>query len=257
MLKAILFDLDETLMDWSGRIPVWPNHEYKRLSGVYEYFHNSGYELGEEQFFYDTVIERLVDLWNDSRSTLLAPHFGHMLLSVLKEQGIPESFLDMDACLQAYRYDLVPGVKIYPEVPQVLADLTQKGLQLGIVTNSLQPMKLRDIELTELELLSYFEEPYRISAADVGYLKPHPRIFEEALTRMGVYPNEAVFVGDNLRADIAGAQGVGMKAIWRRQPQNLPRKSPPPDQPVIPDAELDDLTQLAGALDQLFPNWQG
>jgi putative hydrolase of the HAD superfamily len=44
--------------------------------------------------------------------------------------------------------------------------------------------------------------------------KPHPGIFSRALAELGVAASQAVMVGDILEMDIAGAQGVGMRAIW-------------------------------------------
>jgi len=49
---------------------------------------------------------------------------------------------------------------------------------------------------------------------DVGWRKPHPKIFEEALKRLDKNVEQAVFVGDNPMEDIQGAKGVGMKAIF-------------------------------------------
>jgi putative hydrolase of the HAD superfamily len=50
----------------------------------------------------------------------------------------------------------------------------------------------------------------------VGVCKPHPRIFEEALRRVGVNACDAIFVGDIVRKDIVGAQRVGMRAVLRK-----------------------------------------
>ena len=47
-----------------------------------------------------------------------------------------------------------------------------------------------------------------------GYCKPHRRVFEKALNELGVEAEEAVHVGDLLRTDVAGAKGMGMKAVW-------------------------------------------
>jgi putative hydrolase of the HAD superfamily len=51
-------------------------------------------------------------------------------------------------------------------------------------------------------------------SADVGWRKPHPRMFRDALQRMGTAPEDAVFVGDTPDADVVGPQGVGMDTIW-------------------------------------------
>jgi len=68
--------------------------------------------------------------------------------------------------------------------------------------------------LEESELLEYFEVV--VISGEIGYRKPHPRIFQHALKRLGVKPWEAVHVGNSVREDVAGAKGVGMWAIWVR-----------------------------------------
>lgn len=57
-----------------------------------------------------------------------------------------------------------------------------------------------------------------VDSACVGCVKPDPRIFREALTALEAEPAEAVFVGDSLRRDMAGAKGVGMPHIWLKSP---------------------------------------
>jgi HAD superfamily hydrolase (TIGR01549 family) len=52
-----------------------------------------------------------------------------------------------------------------------------------------------------------------IDSASVGYSKPDPRIFQAALARLDAPPSEAVFVGDSLERDMAGARGVGMRHV--------------------------------------------
>jgi HAD superfamily hydrolase (TIGR01549 family) len=53
-----------------------------------------------------------------------------------------------------------------------------------------------------------------VVSADVGWRKPHPEIFHETLRRMGIGPDQAIFVGDTPEADVAGPQRVGMDTIW-------------------------------------------
>lgn len=52
-----------------------------------------------------------------------------------------------------------------------------------------------------------------IYSMDIGHAKPHPEMFRAALTALGVAPEEALHVGDIERTDIAGALGVGMRAV--------------------------------------------
>jgi putative hydrolase of the HAD superfamily len=53
-------------------------------------------------------------------------------------------------------------------------------------------------------------------SAVVGAAKPNPAIFRHALAAVGAEPGEAVFIGDSLRRDVAGAAAVGMPCIWLR-----------------------------------------
>ncbi len=53
-----------------------------------------------------------------------------------------------------------------------------------------------------------------VDSADVGCLKPDPRIFRHALDALGLGPADAVFVGDSLPRDMAGARAVGMRHVW-------------------------------------------
>ena len=53
-----------------------------------------------------------------------------------------------------------------------------------------------------------------VDSACVGYMKPDPRIFFTALAELGVDPAQALFVGDSLRRDMAGARAIGMPHVW-------------------------------------------
>ncbi|MHB8377167.1 MAG: HAD family hydrolase, partial [Dehalococcoidia bacterium] len=55
-----------------------------------------------------------------------------------------------------------------------------------------------------------------VVSCDLGYMKPHPRIFEHVFTAMGIDARETAMVGDSLKADVQGAQALGMTGVWRR-----------------------------------------
>ncbi len=74
---------------------------------------------------------------------------------------------------------------------------------------------------------------------EVGWRKPKPVIFEEALRRLGVGARQALFVGDRAEIDVAGAQGVRMDAAWiNRQGAPLPPGIRPPRFEIRDLAEL-------------------
>ena len=86
----------------------------------------------------------------------------------------------------------------------------------------------------------------------VGWRKPRPEIFEIVLGQLGVAPDEVLHVGDNLRADVAGAAAVGLRTAWvtrrvRDPQQRLEQHEGPAPHHVLGDlAELADLVERVG-----------
>lgn len=251
MLKAVLFDLDDTLIDWSGAHEEWDMRERTLMRGVFEYVNHEISPLDDFDGLVQIFRDRSREAWEIGRSNLRAPHLGRVLVETLAAAGIEKQALDERRCLEAYNWGAVPGVVTFPDVPPVLELLIEHGVRIGIVTNAHQPMWIRDRELEQLGLLHYFPE-CRISAADAGYLKPHPHIFEHALKDIGVAASEAVFVGDNPVADISGAQGAGIKAVLRIRPSASPMLSGL----ITPDRSIRTFEELPGILDEWHPGWR-
>lgn len=252
MLKAVLFDLDDTLIDWSGFGAQWEDRERQLMGRVFDYVNRELHPLDNLDDLLGVFRKRTLSAWETGRSNLCAPHLGRVMVETLIEAGVPPERVDERTCLEAYGWEAAPGVVTFPDVPAVLELLIKHHVHIAIVTNAHQPMWMRDHELEQLGLLDYFPE-CRISAADAGYLKPHPHIFEHALNCVGVQASEAVFVGDNPVADIAGAQGAGIKAVLReRRPM-----SPMLSGLIVPDRAIHSLAELPDLLDEWFPGWRG
>ncbi len=126
---------------------------------------------------------------------------------------------------QAHNFDL------FDDVLPVLADLRERGLKLGLVSN------------TGRDVAEFLAHPsIRIAAALSsrihGKVKPHPTIFQAVLDRLEVSANQAAMVGDSPEDDLEGARGLGMRAFL------VDREG------LFPDAEdrLPDLFALPAAL---------
>ncbi len=98
--------------------------------------------------------------------------------------------------------------EMYDEVPEVLRALQRRGLRLGLISNSHRRLDSFQSHFEIEGLLSV-----TVSSAELGVMKPHPRIFQEALERMQVPASGAVMVGDSLAHDVMGARQIGMRGV--------------------------------------------
>ena len=131
------------------------------------------------------------------------------------ETAAREIYQEWAAC---HHFDL------YEDVPHVLRQIHATGIRIGLISN------------TQRCLVSFQEHfaldglfAVALSSADHGFMKPHPSIFQAALERAGVRPEDAVMVGDSLTHDIAGARSIGMRGVLvarARQPQRVPDDVP-------------------------------
>ncbi len=257
MLKAILFDMDQTLIDWDQVNEPWESYIVRRLQGIFNYVNDEvqpleGMLMGD---FIEAYINVLNDAWTTGIQTLQPPHIKQILTAALVACGAPEDLLDPAAILQVYEdnWAMPAGERVYPDVIEVLPQFEQNGIELGIITNASHPMSQRDRELELTGILAYFPR-CRLSAADVGYLKPHTAIFEHALDLLDIQPDEAIFVGDNLHADVGGAQNAGMRAVWRINSIN--QQSQLNDHDIKPDGTIKTFHDLLTLLDEWYPTWR-
>ncbi len=252
MLRAVLFDLDQTLMDWDNVGP-WEDYQLQRMSAIYTLVHQRMHPLPHlvpENLCTAFMGQMELD-WKRGVETLRPPSVVAALAATLKTCGVPEEHLDVEAVTEVYfNWPLPEGMRAYPDARAVLTELRAHGLELGIITNASHPMIYRDRELEAVGLLDLFPR-CRISAIDVGVLKPHRAIFDHALDLLGLQPDEALFVGDNLSADIEGAQGAGLRAVWINRTPDIDLASD-----ITPDSTIYALQELLPLLDRWQPGWR-
>jgi len=99
--------------------------------------------------------------------------------------------------------------KVFEETERVLRTLKERGYYLAIISN--WDSRLLQI-CRSLNLEKYFDAIH--ASALVGYAKPDPRIFQNALDHAGVLAEEAIHVGDSIEDDYFGAKALGIKALF-------------------------------------------
>jgi len=139
------------------------------------------------------------------------------------------------------------GRELFPDVLDTLKWLRESGYRLASITNRGYSGPRFQEELAELGLKELFE--HVAVSCDVGYMKPHPRLFQYALEQVGVAAENSVMVGDSLRADVEGAKTLGMITVWRRPPVGEPLEPTtdvPEAGPLTPDYVIGEIGELKG-----------
>lgn len=132
----------------------------------------------------------------------------HVYGETLRRLGLSEADCQRLAALGREK-ELQPSrYRLYPGVPDMLEALRRRGWRHALLSNNFP--ELADI-VEALGIRPAFEAI--LVSANLGYDKPHPEFFRQALAACG-HPEVAVMVGDNPRRDIAGAHAAGLRTIW-------------------------------------------
>jgi len=197
-VRAVLFDLDGTLMD----------HDAARDAAVAGLLAGDSTLADEwrrlEARHYDDYAAGRCSFQEQRRRRVRGIH-----AAMGREQPADAACDDWFAAyLTRYR----AGWAAFADVPAALAALAEAlpGVRLGIVTNGEgepQRAKLAAIGLTE-------RFPVFVASAEVGMRKPDAEVFQHACERLGVATHEAAHVGDRLDLDALGAAGAGLRGVW-------------------------------------------
>ena len=199
-IKAVLFDLGDTLLDFDFEHPA-------------EIFQIIIASLGISR-----SLDEIKTVWlKAEKETNLPSLFGKLPPEewgekwnslVLKHLGIEES-AELHKTLHSKWNDSMSFTP-YPETKDVLKELQQRGLKLGLISNGYEEDIHFFLERTGLEKTT-FDIIVGIDTAQC--MKPHPDIFKYALRKLNVRPEEAMFVGDDVKADYQGAKNAGLHAL--------------------------------------------
>ena len=201
--QHILFDLDHTLWDFE-------KNSTETLHELYASFRLADLETFTAEQFCDTFQEVNRWLWKlynrgeYDQARLRSERFP----LILTQLGVAESMVPVELA-DAYLRMCPTKPHIFPHTREVLEYL-QTRYTLHILTNGFA--EVQAIKLKSAGLSDYFTQV--VSSDDAGYKKPHRGIFDFALDCIGASCSECIMIGDNLEADIRGAQGVGMDHIY-------------------------------------------
>lgn len=206
--KAVLFDLDDTLLD-----------------------RRSAYDHAYRWFYESQPAIRARSSWREAREFFwsLSPDNATDARTAIIEimRRWPGVISDPDTHERAYFERLIEGLEPLPGVPDLVAELNSTKLPWGIITNG------GLYQLKKIEKVGWQKSvPVLLVSKLFGSEKPAPQIYHEAVRRLGLNGasyDRVLFAGDNPFTDITGAQGVGMKTAWVRMGREYPKDAPAPD----------------------------
>jgi putative hydrolase of the HAD superfamily len=186
------------------------------------------------------------EVWGRTASSMRSARTAEVLRSASAAVGLPvEDALHLHA-VERYLDHWAPVSRARVDAREVLHGLRERGLRTGLLSNTHWPRAQHEEWLARDGLLDLLD--VRVYTSDIEHVKPHPEAFGALLEAVGVPARDAVFVGDRMHDDVAGAQRLGMRAVWMRN-DATPRTNLLTGGAVEPHATIDQLGQLLGVVD--------
>ena len=195
MIKAIIFDLDNTLLDFV---------KMKQFSvkAAITAMNEAGLEVDEKKAYDD-----IFDLYSE-RGWENQQVFDDYLNQTVG--GVSNKILA--AGIVSYRRAREATLLVYPNVNKTIIQLIKMGINLAVVSDA--PSREAWMRLYYLNLHHVFDPV--LTFDDTGVRKPSPKPFQMALDYLKIKPNEAIMIGDWPERDVVGAKEIGMKTIFAR-----------------------------------------
>jgi putative hydrolase of the HAD superfamily len=246
-LSAVIFDMDGTLVEWQDPGQTFEQVALTQFADVYRALIErglawQGHRPPQAQDFSASLYAKAGAEWRRAMQARQSYTVYDLFREGLPEMGLEVTEEDLAISVQTFEARPSPtGPK--EDALAVLTTLRDRGLKLGLISNSWSTPGCRDDELRRGGLLDLLE--VRVHSSEMAVMKPHPAIFARALDELGVTAAQAVMVGDMLEMDIGGAQAVGMRGVWiDNRGQGLPESTA-----IQPDARIRRLEELVKVLD--------
>jgi len=215
--RLVLFDLDDTLCDYAAAQEARLRRAFSLQLG-----------FGADDARLDALI---------ARSIAMEPHGSDHFSRLFGEHGVGEARY-AEAASRWFRRNRFFGLRLHVGARETLLAVRRQGdaprggsrRTVGLVTNG--PAEVQREKIAFLGLADLVD--FSVVSGELGVWKPDPAIFRAALRLGGVEAEDAVFVGDSVEHDIAGAQAASIRSIWMdRGGSGWNPALPPPDRTVV------------------------
>ncbi|CAM3050400.1 HAD family hydrolase [Lactiplantibacillus plajomi] len=236
MIKAIIFDLDDTLYDQKAPFSTALAQTFSRaltpaeVAHVFKRFH----EFNDETFEQVSSQALSLEAWQTAR-------IRHALASVDTQPITTDWAIQFQMAYHA----ALQHIQLFGGLADVLTKLS-RCFKIGIITNG--PAQIQRDKLHQLQVEHYVHPDHIYISEELGIAKPDPSIFTTWAHHVGIKATEAVYVGDNATLDMTSAKHAGWQTFWFNHRQNDQVKPA-----VVPDQIIqspDELNELLLALSQ-------
>ncbi len=216
MIKAVLFDLDNTLIDFMGM-------KKRSCDAAISAMIDAGLKIDKEK-----ALKKLFKLYGDH-----GMEDKEIFQKFLKGEIGRVDYRILANAIVSYRNVRSSYLQPYPHTDYVLIRLKSRGIKLAIVTDA--PRLKAWIRLMAMKIGNFFDVV--VAYEDTKQLKPSSLPFEAALRKLKVKPEECLMVGDMPHRDIEGAKKLGMKSCFAKYGNSKVKKS-------NADYEIKDIKEL-------------
>lgn len=221
-IKAVLFDLGETLLDFGKVKATRLFRQGARLS--YDFLKSCGQPVGNFEYY----------CWRN----LIALRFRHLISNITKNDINSSALLRGLGTKKGIKLDtqqwrhfawlwyepLSKTATTEPKIKETFAALKKMGLKLGILSNTFVNAHSLEKHLKQLGLLDFFT--VRMYSYEFDFRKPDARIFKIAAERIGEAAENIMYVGDRIDKDIRPTLRIGMKPVLKAAYTNAGKKLP-------------------------------
>ncbi len=227
MIKAVIFDLDNTIMDFMAM-------KENALTAAVKAMIDAGLNVERGD-----ALGELYDIYDRE-----GIEYQNVFDIFLKENLGVIDWKILSSGVVAYRKAREASLVTYPHVDLTLTELLRKGLKLAVLSDA--PRREAWLRLCYLHLQHTFDTV--ITFEDTGLKKPDLTPFKKVLSLIDVSPEETLMVGDWPERDLVGAQEAGMRTVFARYGFAFQRK---PVGREGADYVIDDIRELLDIIDEV------
>lgn len=200
MIKAVIFDIDNTLYDFDGT--------HRKAMAAFNGYMKENFAIGPEES--EALVKKCMGIIAERTGDTAAQHNRLLRFQCILEQLGSTDYRKAMEMYHAYWDTLIAEMEPEPGLISLLERLKKRGIRLGIGSDMTAYVQYRKLE--KIGALQYMD--FLVMSEEAGAEKPTGRFFELCLKKAGCVPAECVFIGDSLKKDVIGAAKFGFTGTW-------------------------------------------